>query len=162
MVNFLKNRTSGPLLKKPGDGDVLNMYPMWPWSVRIVSSLKLTRWFLLPRVPSLKQVNLKMAPCPLKMWVNLQFTALLSTSLGWSVIGVAMILVRVMGPRTLLKFQFFQKQRCAVEKKRHGHNFQNLCSKSNQRGRNPYSSTLIRCRASILKIVAVSFFCNGS
>ena len=60
------------------------------------------------------------------------------------------------------KISFFFRQRCGVQKKRHGHNFQNLCSKSNQRGRNPYSSTLIRCGAKILKIVAVSFFLNTS
>ena len=61
-----------------------------------------------------------------------------------------------------LKFQFKKKQRCGVQKKRHGHNFQNFGSKSNQRGTNPYSSTLIRFGAKILKIVAVSFFFNTS
>ena len=49
-----------------------------------------------------------------------------------------------------------------VTKKRHGHNFQNFGSKSNQRGTMWVSSTLIRFGAEILKIVAVSFFCNTS
>jgi hypothetical protein len=48
-----------------------------------------------------------------------------------------------------------------VTKKRHGHNFQNFGSKSNQRGTMWVSSTLIRFGAEILKIVAVSFFFNG-
>ena len=49
-----------------------------------------------------------------------------------------------------------------VKKKRHGHNFQNFGSKSNQRGTMWVSSTLIRFGAEILKIVVVSFFLNTS
>ena len=49
-----------------------------------------------------------------------------------------------------------------VTKKRHGHNFQNFGSISNQREGNPLHSTLIRYGAEILKIVAVSFFCYAA
>ena len=48
------------------------------------------------------------------------------------------------------------------QKKSHGHNFQNWASLSNQRGTNPLGPTLIRWGGSILKIVAVTFFCYGS
>ena len=45
-----------------------------------------------------------------------------------------------------------------VKKKRHGHNFQNFGSISNQRGTNHVGPMLIQWRRSKLKIVAVSFF----
>ena len=48
------------------------------------------------------------------------------------------------------------------KKNKYGHNFQNIASKTNQRGLIVYEPTLIRFGAEILKIVAVSFFCNGS
>ena len=47
-------------------------------------------------------------------------------------------------------------------KNKHGHNFQNIASKTNQRGLIVYEPTLIQFGADILKIVAVSVFCNGS
>ena len=49
-----------------------------------------------------------------------------------------------------------------VAKKRHGHNFQNFGSISNQRGAKWVSLPLIQYGAEILKIVAVSFFCNAA
>ena len=45
-----------------------------------------------------------------------------------------------------------------VQKKRHGHNFENYGSKLNQRWNNHVGPTLIQWRRSELKIVAVSFF----
>jgi len=45
-----------------------------------------------------------------------------------------------------------------VQKKRHGHNFQNFGSILNQRQSNPLFSTLIQYGTEIWKIVAVSFF----
>ena len=50
----------------------------------------------------------------------------------------------------------------AVTKNRYGHNFQNIASKTNQRGLIVSEPTLIQFGADILKIVAVSVFCNGS
>ena len=60
------------------------------------------------------------------------------------------------------QISIFLKVEMRCQKKRHGHNFQNFGSILNQRGTNPLGSTLIRYGAEILKIVAVSFFCNGS
>ena len=45
-----------------------------------------------------------------------------------------------------------------VQKKRHGHNFENYGSKLNQRWNNHVGPTLIQFRSPKLKIVAVSFF----
>ena len=50
----------------------------------------------------------------------------------------------------------------AVQKNKHGHNFQNIASKTNQRGLIVYEPTLIQFGAEILKIVAVLIFFNGS
>ena len=50
----------------------------------------------------------------------------------------------------------------AVAKNKHGHNFQNIGSKLNQRGLRDYEPTLIRFGSDILKIVAVLVFFNGS
>ena len=51
---------------------------------------------------------------------------------------------------------------CAVQKNKHGHNFQNIGSKRNQRLVIVYDITLIHFGSDILKIVAVLFFFNGS
>ena len=51
---------------------------------------------------------------------------------------------------------FTEIMRCS--KKNHCHNLQNWACILNQRGTNPLGSTLIRYGASILQIVAVSFF----
>ena len=50
----------------------------------------------------------------------------------------------------------------AVAKNKHGHNFQNIGSKLNQRGLIDYEPMLICFGSDILKIVAVLVFCNGS
>ena len=50
----------------------------------------------------------------------------------------------------------------AVKKNKHGHNFQNIASKTNQRGLIVYEPTLIQFGADILKIVAVLIFLDGS
>ena len=50
----------------------------------------------------------------------------------------------------------------AVKKNKHGHNFQNIGSKLNQRGLRDYEPTLIRFGSDILKIVAVFIFFDGS
>ena len=50
----------------------------------------------------------------------------------------------------------------AVEKNKHGHNFQNIASKTNQRGLIVYDPTLIQFGADILKFVAVLVFFYGS
>ena len=50
----------------------------------------------------------------------------------------------------------------AVAKNKHGHNFQNIGSKLNQRGLIDYEPTLIQFGSDILKIVAVLVFGNGS
>ena len=49
-------------------------------------------------------------------------------------------------------------QRIVFQKKSHGNNLQNWASILNQRSTNPLGSTLIRYGASILQIVAVTFF----
>ena len=50
----------------------------------------------------------------------------------------------------------------AVAKNKHGHNFQNIGSKLNQRGLIDYEPTLIQFESDILKIVAVLIFFDGS
>ena len=50
----------------------------------------------------------------------------------------------------------------AVAKNKHGHNFQNIASKTNQRWLIVYEPTLIQFGADNLKIVAVSIFLDGS
>ena len=60
--------------------------------------------------------------------------------------------------RTKVKFRGPLAKIRGVAKKRHGHNFQNWGSISNQRGVKWVSLTLLRYGAEILKIVAVSFF----
>ena len=50
----------------------------------------------------------------------------------------------------------------AVKKNKHGHNFQNIASKTNQRGLIVSEPTLIQFGADILKIVAVFIFLDGS
>ena len=47
---------------------------------------------------------------------------------------------------------------CGVQKNKHGHNFQNIGSKMNQRWVIDYDPMLIRFGSDILKIVAVSVF----
>ena len=61
---------------------------------------------------------------------------------------------------TQISIFFKAEMRCL--KKSHGHNLPNFASILNQRGTNPLGSTLIRYGAEILKIVAVSFFCNAA
>ena len=51
---------------------------------------------------------------------------------------------------------------CGVQKNKHGRNFQNIASKTNQRWVINYDKPLIHFRTDISKIVAVSVFCNGS
>ena len=51
---------------------------------------------------------------------------------------------------------------CAVQKNKHGHNFQIIISKLNQRGLIDYEPTLIRFGSDILKIVAGGIFFYGS
>ena len=63
--------------------------------------------------------------------------------------------------RKKVKFSGTLAKISGVTKKRHGHNFQNFGSISNQREGNPLHSTLIRYGAEISKIVAVSFFLNA-
>ena len=48
------------------------------------------------------------------------------------------------------------------QKNRYSHNFQNISSKMNQRLVIVYVPTLIRFRSDILKIVAVSVFCDAA
>ena len=48
------------------------------------------------------------------------------------------------------------------EKKKNGHNFQNIASKTNQRWLIVYEPTLIQFGADILKIVAGGVFFDGS
>jgi len=48
------------------------------------------------------------------------------------------------------------------KKNRYGHNFQNIASKTNQRGLIVYDPTLIQFGADILKFVAVLVFFYGS
>ena len=50
----------------------------------------------------------------------------------------------------------------AVKKNKHGHNFQNIGSKLNQRGLIDYEPMLIQFGADILKIVAGGVFFDGS
>ena len=51
---------------------------------------------------------------------------------------------------------------CAVQKNKHGHNFQNIASKLNQRGLIVYEPTLIQFGDDNLKIVAVLVFLDGA
>ena len=76
--------------------------------------------------------------------------------------GVEGVLGWVTGGRSWPYFQKKNQLKWAVEKNRYGHNFQNIASKTNQRGLIVYEPTLIQFGADILKIVAVSIFCNGS
>ena len=66
------------------------------------------------------------------------------------------------GPPKLTQISIFIEAEMRCLKKSHGHNLPNFASISNQRGTKWVSSTLIQYGAEILKIVAVSFFCNGS
>ena len=76
--------------------------------------------------------------------------------------GVEGVLGRVTGGRSLPYFQRKNQLKWAVEKNKHGHNFQNIASKTNLRGLIVYEPTLIQFGADILKIVAVSVFFYGS
>ena len=67
-----------------------------------------------------------------------------------------------MAAQSRVKSQEFSWQIGGVKKKRHGHNFPNWGSILNQRGKKWVSLTLIQYGASILKIVAVSFFLNAN
>ena len=51
---------------------------------------------------------------------------------------------------------------CGVKKNKHGHNFQNISSKMNQRWVIVYDATLIQFESDFLKIVAVSVFFDSS
>ena len=57
---------------------------------------------------------------------------------------------------------FKKKLEMWCQKNRYGLNFQNIASKTNQRGLIVYEPTLIQFGADILKIVAVLIFLNGS
>ena len=76
--------------------------------------------------------------------------------------GVEGVLGRVTGGRSWPYFQRKNQLKWAVEKNKHGHNFQNIASKTNQRGLIVYEPTLIQFGAEILKIVAVLIFFYGS
>ena len=76
--------------------------------------------------------------------------------------GVEGVLGRVTGGRSWPYFQRKNQLKWAVEKNKHGHNFQNIASKLNQRGLIVYEPTLIQFGADILKIVAGGIFGNGS
>ena len=72
--------------------------------------------------------------------------------------GVEGVLGWVTGGRSWPYFQQKKQLKWAVKKNRYGHNFQNIASKTNQRGLIVSEPTLIQFGADILKIVAVSFF----
>ena len=58
---------------------------------------------------------------------------------------------------------FQKKERiCGVQKNKHGRNFQNIASKTNQRWVINYDKPLIHFGTDILKIVAVLVFFNTS
>ena len=59
-------------------------------------------------------------------------------------------------------FQKKKKLKWAVTKNKYGHNFQNIASKTNQRGLIVYEPTLIQFGSDILKIVAEWIFFDGS
>ena len=67
-----------------------------------------------------------------------------------------------MAAQSRVKSQDFFPQSGGVQKKRHGHNFPDFGSILNQRGQKWVTLTLIQYGAEILKIVAVSFFCNAN
>ena len=61
------------------------------------------------------------------------------------------------------KFTLFSKKKnckCGVTKNKHGPNFQNIASKTNQLWLMNYEKLLIHFGADILKIVAVLVFCD--
>ena len=66
------------------------------------------------------------------------------------------------GGRSLPYFPKKNQLKLAVTKNRYGHNFQNIASKTNQRGLIVYDPTLIQFGADILKFVAVLVFFYGS
>ena len=53
-------------------------------------------------------------------------------------------------------FQKKKKRTCSVQKNKHGRNFQNIASKTNQRWVINYDKPLIHFGTNILKIVAIS------
>ena len=74
--------------------------------------------------------------------------------------GVEDISGRVTGGPSLPYFPKKREAICGVQKNKHGHNFQNIASKTNQHGVIVYDPTLIQFGADILKIVAVLVFLN--
>ena len=72
--------------------------------------------------------------------------------------GVEGVLGRVTGGRSLPYFPKKKKLKWAIEKNKHGHNFQNIASKRNQRWVLNYDKPLINFGTDILKIVAVLVF----
>ena len=76
--------------------------------------------------------------------------------------GVEGVLGRVTGGRNWPYFTKKKQLKWAVEKNKYGHNFQNIASKTNQRGLIVSEPTLIQFGADILKIVAVFIFFYGS
>ena len=72
--------------------------------------------------------------------------------------GVEGVLGWVTGSRSWPYFPKKTQLKWAVQKNKHGHNFQNTASKLNQHGLIVYETTLIQFGSDILKIVAVWIF----
>ena len=72
--------------------------------------------------------------------------------------GVEGVLGRVTGGPSWPYFPKKLKLKCSVKKNKHGHNFQNIASKTNQHWVIVYDPTLIHFGADIPKIVSCLFF----